>query len=102
MTDTPTTLPIPEVLRVSSSSRPAPLGGLIAKALRERGRVELEAMGVLAVDRTVKALAVSRGYLAPQGLDASFQVSFGEAPNTQGEDGQPHTLMRFRAVVVRL
>ena len=48
MTDTPTTLPIPEVLRVSSSSRPAPLGGLIAKALRERGRVELEAMGVLA------------------------------------------------------
>jgi stage V sporulation protein S len=103
MTDSPTALPpIPENLRVSSSSHPAPLGGLIAKALRERGRVDLEAMGVLAVNQTVKALAVSRGYLAPQGLDATFQVSFGEAPGTEGGDGLPHTLMRFRAVVVRL
>ncbi len=89
--------PPPEALKVSNKTSVPVLAGVIAKVLRERGVLELEAVGVLAVNQAVKALAACRGYLAPMDLDASFTVAFADVPDSRGEDGRPLTMLRFRA-----
>jgi stage V sporulation protein S len=58
-----------EVLKVAGSSRPVSVAGAIAAVIRSHGRVEIHAIGAGAVNQTVKAIAISRGYVAPSGLD---------------------------------
>ena len=36
---------------------------------RSKGRVEVQAIGAGAINQAVKAIAISRGYVAPGGLD---------------------------------
>lgn len=59
----------PEVLKVSSQSRPSSVAGAIAGVIREKGRVEIQAIGAGAVNQAIKAIAIARGYLAPGGID---------------------------------
>ena len=58
-----------EVLRVSSRSIPNSVAGAIAAVIREDGAVEVQAVGAGALNQAVKAIAISRGYLAPSGID---------------------------------
>ena len=58
-----------EVLKVSSQSRPSSVAGAIAGVIREKGRVEIQAIGASAVNQAIKAVAIARGYLAPGGID---------------------------------
>ena len=58
-----------EVLRVSSRSIPNSVAGAIAAVIRENGAVEVQAVGAGALNQAVKAIAISRGYLAPSGID---------------------------------
>lgn len=57
------------LLQVASASDPAKVAGAIAGMIRERGTVELQAIGAGAVNQTVKAIAVARGFVAPSGMD---------------------------------
>ena len=57
------------VFKVSAKSNPASVAGALAGVLRERGRVELQAVGAGALNQAVKAIAIARGYVAPGGLD---------------------------------
>lgn len=100
---TPATPPPPLIgpLRVANATAVPVLAGLIAKALRDQGFIDLEAVGVLAVNQTAKALAACRGHLAPMGLDAMVQISFAEVPGSVGDNGRPITMLRFRASTVR-
>lgn len=59
----------PEVLKVSSQSRPSAVAGAIAGVIREKGKVEIQAIGAGAVNQAIKAVAIARGYLAPGGID---------------------------------
>lgn len=61
--------PMPEVLKVSADSKPKAVAGALAAVLRERGAVELQAVGAGAVNQAVKAIAISRGFVAPNGID---------------------------------
>ena len=56
-------------LKVSASSRPSAVAGAIAGIVRERGQAEVQAIGAGAINQAVKAVAIARGYLAPQGID---------------------------------
>lgn len=58
-----------EILKVASKSDPNSLAGAIAGAIRENDKVELQAIGAGAVNQAVKAIAISRGYVAPNGID---------------------------------
>ena len=58
-----------DVLKVSSKSDPNSVAGAIAGTIREHGEAELQAVGAGAVNQVVKAIAISRGYVAPSGLD---------------------------------
>ena len=58
-----------EVLKVSSKSNPNSVAGALANAFRERGLVEIQAIGAGALNQAVKAIAIARGYVAPTGKD---------------------------------
>ena len=58
-----------EVMKVSAQSKPRAVAGALAATLRERGRAEIQAIGAGALNQAVKAVAIARGYVAPNGLD---------------------------------
>lgn len=58
-----------ETLKVSGNSDPKSVAGAIAAVVRDEGKVELQAIGAGAINQTVKAIAISRGYVAPLGID---------------------------------
>ena len=57
------------VLKVSSQSKPSAVAGAIAGVIRDDGRAEVKAIGAGAINQAIKAVAISRGYLAPAGMD---------------------------------
>lgn len=58
-----------DILKVSSKSKPNSVAGALANAFRERGKVEIQAVGAAALNQAVKAVAIARGYVAPTGKD---------------------------------
>jgi len=60
---------MPDVLKVSADSKPKAVAGALAAVLREKGTVELQAVGAGAVNQAVKAIAITRGFVAPNGID---------------------------------
>ena len=65
-----------DVLKVSSRSKPTSVAGALAGGVREKGYVEIQAIGAGAVNQAVKAIAIARGYVAPSGLDLVFIPAF--------------------------
>jgi stage V sporulation protein S len=58
-----------DVLKVSAKSSPNSVAGALAGVLREKGGVELQAIGAGAINQAVKAVAIARGFVAPSGVD---------------------------------
>src|SRR5712691_7568819 len=58
-----------EMLKVSAWSNPKAVAGAIAGVLRERGYVDVQIIGAAALNQAVKAIAISRSYVAAEGLD---------------------------------
>jgi Uncharacterized protein conserved in bacteria len=56
-----------EILKVSSKSNPSSVAGALASAFREKGTVEIQAIGAGALNQAIKAVAIARGFLAPSG-----------------------------------
>ncbi len=56
-------------LKVSSTSQPASVAGAIANAMKTEDKIEITAIGAGAVNQTVKAIAIARGYVAPTGAN---------------------------------
>ena len=65
-----------EVLKVAATSKPAAVAGAIAGVIRSQRRVEVQAIGAGAINQAIKAIAISRGYVAPQGIDLVCTPSF--------------------------
>ena len=58
-----------EVLKVSSKSKPNSVAGALANAFREKQNVEIQAIGAGSLNQAIKAIAIARGFVAPQGVD---------------------------------
>lgn len=56
-----------EILKVSSKSNPNSVAGALANVFREKGVVEVQAVGAGALNQAIKAIAIARGFLAPSG-----------------------------------
>jgi stage V sporulation protein S len=65
-----------EVLKVSATSKPVAVAGAIAGVVRTAHKVEVQAIGAGAINQAIKAIAISRGYVAPGGLDLVCIPSF--------------------------
>ena len=80
-----------EVLKVSADSKPKAVAGALAAVLREKGSVEVQAVGAGAVNQAVKAIAITRGFVAPNGIDLIAIPAF-----TKVElEGEERTAIRF-------
>lgn len=67
-----------EVLRVSAHSNPKSVAGAMAAVIREKGKAEVQAVGAGAVNQAVKAIAICRGFVAPNGIDLVTVPAFAE------------------------
>lgn len=56
-----------EILKVSSKSNPNAVAGALANVFREKGTAELQAIGAGALNQSIKAIAIARGFVAPSG-----------------------------------
>jgi len=82
---------MPDVLKVSADSKPKAVAGALAAVLREKGKVEMQAVGAGAVNQAVKAIAISRGFVAPNGIDLVAIPAFTKVII----DGEERTAIRF-------
>ena len=58
-----------EPLRVSAKSQPKSVAGAIAAMINDFERAEIVAVGAGAVNQAIKAIAITRGFMAPRGID---------------------------------
>lgn len=79
------------MFKVSSKTNSKSLAGAIASAIREKGVVEIQAIGAGAVNQVIKAVAIARGYMAPSGIDLICIPVFSEVEI----DGQSRTALKF-------
>ena len=80
-----------DILKVSAQSKPKSVAGALAAILREKGQVEVQAIGAGAVNQTVKAIAVARVYVAPNGIALFCYPAFTEIML----NGEARTAIRF-------
>ena len=74
-----------ETLKVSSKSNPNSVAGALANAFRSSGKVEIQAVGAGALNQAVKAIAISRGFLAPSGKNIVCIPAFADI-SIEGEE----------------
>lgn len=79
------------VIKVSAQSRTAAVAGAIAGVMRENNRVEVQAIGAGAVNQSIKAIIIAKGYLAEEGVNIVCSPSFVEV----AIDGQERTAIRL-------
>lgn len=80
-----------EMIKVAADSRSTAVAGAIAGVIRERGRVSVRAIGASAVNQAIKAVAIARNYLLPEGIDIVCIPSFSEVMI----DGQERTAVHL-------
>ncbi|MFT5873070.1 MAG: stage V sporulation protein S [Clostridium sp.] len=80
-----------DVLKVSSNSQPKSVAGALAAVLRDNSFAQLQAIGAGAVNQAVKAIAITRGFVAPNGIDLVVVPAFVEI----SIDGEKRTAMKF-------
>ena len=65
-----------EILKVSSKSNPNRVAGALANVFREKGMVEVQAVGAGALNQAIKAIAIARGFIIPSGKNLVCIPSF--------------------------
>jgi stage V sporulation protein S len=80
-----------DIIKVAATSRSTAVAGAIAGVMRERGHVDVQAIGAGAVNQAVKAITIARGYLELDGIDIICLPSFVEVEI----DNQERTAVRL-------
>ena len=80
-----------EILKVSATSQPKSVAGALAAVIRDNNCAEVQAVGAGAVNQAVKAIAITRGFVAPNGIDLVAIPAFSEITI----DGEERTAIKF-------
>ncbi len=65
-----------DIIKVSGTSRTSAVAGAIAGVFRENKHAEVQAIGAIAVNQAVKALALAKGYLKEDGYNIVCMPEF--------------------------
>ena len=65
-----------ELLKVSSKSNPVSVAGAITSYIKELGSIDVQVIGAGAINQLIKSIIISRGYLAPHGIEITCIPSF--------------------------
>ncbi len=79
------------IIKVSGTSRTSAVAGAIAGVFRENKRAEVQAIGAIAVNQAIKALALAKGYLHEDGYEVIFIPEFVDVDI----DGKIRTAIKF-------
>ena len=80
-----------EVLKISSKSNPNSVAGALANVFREKGNVEIQAIGAGALNQAIKAIAIARGFVAPSGKNLVCIPAFADI----SIEGEERTAIKF-------
>ena len=80
-----------EILKVSSKSNPNRVAGALANVFREKGKVEIQAIGAGALNQAIKSIAIARGFVAPSGKDLVCIPAFSDI----SIDGEERTAIKL-------
>ena len=80
-----------EILKVSAQSQPKAVAGALAAVLRDKAVAEVQAVGAGAVNQAIKAIVITRGFVAPNGIDLVVIPAFSEI----SIDGEERTAIKF-------
>lgn len=83
-----------EFLKVSSKSSPSSVAGAISGMIKDGVPVEIQSVGAGAVNQAVKAIAISRGFLSPVGIEIVCVPAFADIII----DGENRTAIRFSVI----
>ncbi|MBR2500371.1 MAG: stage V sporulation protein S [Clostridia bacterium] len=67
-----------DALKVSSKSNPNSVAGALAGVIRESKTAEIHAIGAGALNQSIKAIAIARGFLTPSGIDLICYPAFSD------------------------
>jgi stage V sporulation protein S len=67
-----------DIIKVAATSRSTAVAGAIAGVMREKGQVDVQAIGAGAVNQATKAVIIACGYLELDGIDIVCVPSFVE------------------------
>ena len=65
--------------------------GLLANVFREKGNVEIQAVGAGALNQAIKAVAIARGFMAPSGKNLVCIPAFADITI----DGEERTAIKL-------
>ena len=80
-----------DILKVSSKSNPSSVAGALANVFREKGNVEIQAVGAGALNQAIKAVAIARGFMAPSGKNLVCIPAFADITI----DGEERTAIKL-------
>ena len=80
-----------EILKVSSKSNANSVAGALANVFREKGNVEIQAVGAGALNQAIKAIAIARGFVAPNGKNLVCIPAFSDI----SIDGEERTAIKL-------
>ena len=80
-----------DILKVSSKSNPNSVAGALANIFREKGFVEVQAIGAGALNQAMKAVAIARGFVAPSGKNLVCIPAFQDV----AIDGEERTAIKL-------
>ncbi|MGE5557908.1 MAG: stage V sporulation protein S [Bacillota bacterium] len=80
-----------EILKVSAKSSPKSIAGALAAVIREKGIAEIHAIGAGAINQSIKAIAITRGYVAPNGINLICVPAFADVEI----NGEQRTAIKF-------
>lgn len=82
-----------DIIKVSGNSRTSAVAGAIAGVFRDFGVAEIQAIGAGAVNQSIKAMVLAKGYLFEDGYNVVFSPEFTEVDI----DGKVRTAIKITA-----
>lgn len=67
-----------DVLKVSSKSNANKVAGALTNVFREKGCVEVQAVGAGALNQAIKGITIARGFVAPSGKNLICTPAFSD------------------------
>lgn len=80
-----------DTLKVSSKSNPNSVAGALTNVFRDKGVVEMQAIGAGALNQAIKAIAIARGFVAPSGKNLICIPAFADI----SIDGEERTAIKL-------
>ena len=80
-----------EILKVSSKSNASSVAGALANVFRDKGIVEIQAVGAGAINQAIKEIAIARGFVAPNGKNLVCIPAFSDI----SIDGEERTAIKL-------